>query len=71
MFYSSSSEVYGEPVELPQHEQTTPLNSRVPYAVVKNVGESFLGLIKKYMDCHILFLDFSILMDQIKAKILL
>ena len=39
--YSSSSEVYGEPVETPQHEQHTPLNSRVPYAVVKNVGESF------------------------------
>lgn len=42
VFYSSSSEVYGEPVELPQHEETTPLNSRVPYAVVKNIGESFL-----------------------------
>ncbi len=28
-------------VSLPQHEHTTPLNSRVPYAVVKNVGESF------------------------------
>jgi UDP-glucose 4-epimerase len=41
VFYSSSSEVYGEPVTLPQHEHTTPLNSRVPYAVVKNVGESF------------------------------
>lgn len=41
VFYSSSSEVYGEPVVLPQHEHTTPLNSRVPYAVVKNVGESF------------------------------
>jgi UDP-glucuronate decarboxylase len=41
VFYSSSSEVYGEPVVLPQHEETTPLNSRVPYAVVKNVGESF------------------------------
>ena len=40
-FYSSSSEVYGEPVEFPQHEVTTPLNSRLPYAVVKNVGESF------------------------------
>jgi UDP-glucose 4-epimerase len=39
--YSSSSEVYGEPVETPQHEKHTPLNSRVPYAVVKNVGESF------------------------------
>ncbi len=41
VYYSSSSEVYGEPVVLPQHEHTTPLNSRVPYAVVKNVGESF------------------------------
>lgn len=41
IFFSSSSEVYGEPVHLPQHEQTTPLNSRLPYAVVKNVGESF------------------------------
>lgn len=42
VFYSSSSEVYGEPVEFPQHEKTTPLNSRLPYAVVKNVGEAFL-----------------------------
>src|SRR6185503_200729 len=41
IFFSSSSEVYGEPVQLPQHEHTTPLNSRLPYAVVKNVGESF------------------------------
>ena len=41
VFYSSSSEVYGEPVEIPQVENTTPLNSRLPYAVVKNVGESF------------------------------
>ncbi len=41
MFYSSSSEVYGEPVEFPQHEVTTPLNSRLPYAIVKNVGEAF------------------------------
>ena len=41
VFFSSSSEVYGEPVTIPQHEETTPLNSRVPYAVVKNVGEAF------------------------------
>jgi UDP-glucose 4-epimerase len=41
VFYASSSEVYGEPVHLPQHEHTTPLNSRLPYAVVKNAGESF------------------------------
>lgn len=42
VFFSSSSEVYGEPVEFPQNEKTTPLNSRLPYAVVKNIGESFL-----------------------------
>ena len=41
VFFSSSSEVYGEPVHLPQHEQETPLNSRLPYAVVKNIGECF------------------------------
>jgi nucleoside-diphosphate-sugar epimerase len=41
VYFSSSSEVYGEPVELPQNEYSTPLNSRVPYAVVKNVGECF------------------------------
>jgi UDP-glucuronate decarboxylase len=42
VFYSSSSEVYGEPVELPQNEDTTPLNSKLPYAIVKNLGEAFL-----------------------------
>ena len=42
IYFASSSEVYGEPVEIPQHELTTPLNSRVPYAIVKNVGESFI-----------------------------
>lgn len=42
VFFSSSSEVYGEPVELPQHEERTPLNSRLPYAIVKNIGESYL-----------------------------
>ncbi len=41
VYYSSSSEVYGEPVELPQNEYRTPLNSRVPYAVVKNLGECY------------------------------
>jgi UDP-glucuronate decarboxylase len=47
VYYSSSSEVYGEPVDLPQNEETTPLNSRVPYAVVKNVGEAFAKSYKK------------------------
>ncbi len=47
IYYSSSSEVYGEPVHLPQHEESTPLNSRLPYAVVKNVGESYCKSFKK------------------------
>lgn len=42
VFFSSSSEVYGEPVEIPQREDTTPLNSRLPYAIVKNVGEAYM-----------------------------
>ncbi len=42
IYYASSSEVYGEPFEIPQNEDTTPLNSRLPYAVVKNVGEVYL-----------------------------
>jgi UDP-glucose 4-epimerase len=42
VFYSSSSEVYGEPVEFPQNAHTTPLNSRLPYAIVKNLGEAYL-----------------------------
>ena len=55
VFYSSSSEVYGEPVEIPQNEHTTPLNSRLPYAVVKNVGEAFLRSYKQEYD-----LDYTI-----------
>ena len=47
VFYSSSSEVYGEPVEFPQNEYTTPLNSRLPYAIVKNVGEASLRAYSK------------------------
>jgi len=42
VIFSSSSEVYGEPVEIPQNEKTTPLNSKLPYAIVKNIGEAFL-----------------------------
>ena len=47
LFFSSSSEVYGEPVEFPQNEHTTPLNSRLPYAIVKNVGEAFFKSYQK------------------------
>lgn len=52
IFFSSSSEVYGEPVELPQNEHTTPLNSRLPYAIVKNVGEAFLKSYKQEFDLN-------------------
>ncbi|MFZ1694603.1 MAG: NAD-dependent epimerase/dehydratase family protein [Flavobacteriales bacterium] len=47
VLYSSSSEVYGEPVEIPQNERTTPLNSKLPYAIVKNIGEAFLRSYQK------------------------
>jgi len=49
-FYASSSEVYGEPVELPQREDTTPLNSRLPYAVVKNLGEIYFKTFRSEFD---------------------
>ncbi|MEZ4722070.1 MAG: NAD-dependent epimerase/dehydratase family protein [Flavobacteriales bacterium] len=55
VFYSSSSEVYGETVEFPQNERTTPLNARVPYAAVKNVGEAY---VKSYQKIH--GLDYTI-----------
>lgn len=55
VFYSSSSEVYGEPFEVPQNERTTPLNSRLPYAIVKNVGEAFFRSYQKEFG-----LDFTI-----------
>jgi len=55
IYFSSSSEVYGEPVEFPQNEHTTPLNSRLPYAIVKNVGEAYLRAYKQEFD-----LDFTI-----------
>lgn len=55
VFFSSSSEIYGEPVEFPQNVYTTPLNSRVPYAIVKNVGEAFLKSFKQEYD-----LDYTI-----------
>jgi nucleoside-diphosphate-sugar epimerase len=55
VFFSSSSEVYGEPVEFPQNEHTTPLNSKLPYAIVKNIGEAFLKSYQKEHD-----LDYTI-----------
>jgi UDP-glucuronate decarboxylase len=42
VYFASSSEVYGESINFPQHEETTPLNSRLPYAIVKNASEAYL-----------------------------
>ena len=56
VFYSSSSEVYGEPVVMPQNEKTTPLNARLPYAVVKNMGEVYFKAYKQEFG-----LDYTIL----------
>jgi len=50
VYFASSSEVYGEPFEIPQNEKTTPLNSRLPYAVVKNVGEVYLRTFQREFD---------------------
>lgn len=47
VFFSSSSEVYGVSKEFPQNELTTPLNARLPYAIVKSVGESYLESLHK------------------------
>ena len=47
IFFSSSSEVYGEPVFIPQKEDETPLNSKLPYAVVKNLSEAYLRSYKQ------------------------
>jgi len=55
-FYASSSEVYGESIIFPQDEHSTPLNSRLPYAVVKNVGEAYVKSYKQEYD-----LDYTIL----------
>ena len=40
--YSSSSEVYGEPIKLPLSVDYSPLNPRLPYAVMKLMGETIL-----------------------------
>lgn len=47
ILYSSSSEVYGESVSFPQNENSTPLNSKLPYAAVKNLGEIYLRSYQK------------------------
>ena len=46
IFYSSSSEVYGEPVETPQKE-SSPINASLPYAAVKYMSELYC---KSYFD---------------------
>jgi len=71
IFFSSSSEVYGEPVELPQNEHTTPLNSRLPYAIVKNVGEAFLKSYKQEYDLDYTIFRFFNTYGPLQSKILI
>lgn len=40
--YSSSSEVYGEPVTLPEQEDGV-MNAKLPYALVKLIGEKYMN----------------------------
>lgn len=47
IYLASSSEVYGESVHFPQHEEVTPLNSRLPYAIVKNAAEAYVKAFHK------------------------
>lgn len=41
VIFSSSSEVYGEPVEIPEREDGH-LNAKLPYATVKLIGEHYM-----------------------------
>ena len=56
VLFSSSSEVYGEPVSHPQNELDTPLNAKLPYAVTKLVGEK---IFESFKSMH--GLEFSIM----------
>ncbi|MBI3074829.1 MAG: NAD-dependent epimerase/dehydratase family protein [Parcubacteria group bacterium] len=42
VIFSSSSEVYGEPVEIPEREDGH-LNAKLPYATVKLIGEHYMN----------------------------
>ena len=60
IFFSSSSEVYGEGRGYAQNEEKTPLNSRLTYAVVKNIGESFCkAFFKEYKINYTIFRFFN------------
>lgn len=42
LFYSSSSEIYGQPLATPQNEETTPPNAYHPYGLAKIVNEAYI-----------------------------
>ena len=46
IFYLAKLKKYGEGNGLAQNEEKTPLNSRLPYAIVKNIGEAFCKTFK-------------------------
>lgn len=41
VIFSSSSEIYGDPIKLPENEDASPLNTRLPYALIKGMGEAY------------------------------
>jgi len=59
VIFASSSEVYGEPVEIPEREDGH-LNAKIPYAVVKLTGEKFCEAyfqVKKMPTCALRFFN--------------
>lgn len=46
--FSSSSEVYGEPIKMPNHEDD-PLNPKTTYGLIKAVGEEFVKVYNNYL----------------------
>lgn len=47
VIFSSSSEVYGDPVELPESEEG-PVNAKTPYSITKAIGEQMMQLYHKH-----------------------
>ena len=69
-YYSSSSEIYGEPASLPLHEEKSPFNSKIPYSVVKNISENFIKIYNEEFNLNFTIFRFLTLLDQISQKIL-
>ena len=51
LFFASSSEVFGDPVEFPQNENTI-YNPRNPYGISKKLGMDFIKLYREKFDVY-------------------